>query len=1272
MLPQTLIDFERQVSLDAILKYYKARPADTQPSADSTRYFCPFDRCRGDRAPHFVVEHNKLKALVVHRNDAAHGGIAETIHLEHWRCTRTHTEGYGVVSFVAAVLGCHIDPQRRTRDEWVRILQALSDFSGRPVIDVDSKNANGILLENTGQPQWRITLADGFTPEAMYALGIDQLEGIDPALVVSTMHEKFGLYQVEKYIMPQGYPNGGDRSFERRATALFPIFALCYDFHTGQPLAHRPVAGSMYAARLLMPNFVRVPGEDFDWRSDFWCIVGSDTPSDDYRDFRSRTHLYGDVDAMTVIETEDAKSVADGIGEEVALTKEVLEEVDVLDRKGLPSGKTKMELHEVELETNEIRLNKCVLTRTPLDGICSYLHLNYPRARMTNSEGKCLSPKFANSFWHVLWLRASDMELNPLESMLLRRVATDTFELFGNDRSEICQANNNAIRNNELRMCLLPTSMSEMSPVDGGARRRYIPHTPIDYFRYFDPTDNEKARNMLVIGHDYGIKAIILQKELNVSSKLQPFTKVPKSKHNAGEKPYDYKLNMAAAWRMMINAGYCRSIPAGSRSSVGECHRIDGHFVYDIEPEDVMVEMQNKLLDFIKDNAHDSVDAEMMANQVLNSKVFGYTTHVTQLPIVQMPKSESYGPDIDYFFFKNGALEITPSRIVFRRYADLDFLVYRSQIVPIEVHRPYNESCPIRICENPEYINMEQEYEKARMEGSTSDADLAAMKQKMRDFGQLNRWLVKITPTEDKIDERIIVPRRIKEDTKHNQWLRTWPILRILRCFANEDWQKEESGMFDEFDYSTLQARMANIMFAIGRCLYRYRGIDQLIPYFLENAVDREGKAQGGSGKTTLCKLMFPFVRNVCQISGKNLDKSSDFATNFTPYVHHHHNIIYIDDYEKTDFKKLYTYANGDVTIRYMYKQEVTIPSSEAPMIVITSNYMVKSTDESSLGRIIFAGMSRYFHRSVEEMGKEGRGIDSIAPGFFIPDNIAEFREDWANQIVYTFAACVQLCMIASARRCKITSPGSNLLERISRTELGDTFYDWMQQFLSRDYIYNVPIAINEIFAEYRDYMDPSKARVEMVSRTKFYENLQKYCATPGNGVSFMPIKPFLSASEVTRSSGNRSQNGTEKSYLRKGAAWLTRKYADPEGHLHYVRILSKNAGKDPKTGGSVWFSRRGEEPQSEQEMLSLIESFMSAPDPAPIIDEDGKAITAPASDWQLLNTDEEAEIIRKAGGARRIYAPSLQPQPATASQPSTIHSNPSTPTEAPDPDLPF
>ena len=1270
MLPQTLIDFERKLTIEDILQHYKAGKAQSQSGTDCTRYFCPFARCQGDRVPHFVVEHNKVKTFVAHRNDAAHGGIAEVVRMEHWRCDRSHIDGYGVVSLVAAIKGLEVDPQRRSRDEWMQVLNELKSIGGWPVVETDDANRNGILLENRGQSQWRVTLADGFTPEAFYALGIDQLQGVDPEKVVRMMQQKFGLYQVEKYIMPQGYPNGGDKSYERRATALFPIFALCYDLESGLPLSRRPAANSRYVARIVMPNFVRIPGTDFDWRSDFWCVVGSDNHVAEYHDFRSANHLFGDVDAMTVMQTQDAKAVADAIGEEVKLQKEEMQEVDVLDRKGMPTGKTKMELQSIDLETDEIRLNKCVLVRTPLDGIAAYLHLNYPRIRMTNDEGDCMSRKYANSFWHVAWLRGADMELNTLESMLLRRVATDTFELFGNDRSEICQANNNAIRNNELRMCLLPTSMSEMSAVDGGAGRRYTPHSPIDFFRYYEPTDNEKARNMLIIGRDYGIKAIMLQKELNVSSKLEPFTRKPKAKHNPGEKPYEYQLNMAAAWRMMVNAGYCRSIPQGSRSLVGECHRVDGHFVYDLEPEDVMVAMQNMLLDYIKDNAHDDpVDAEMMSNQVLNSKAFAYTTHVTQLPILQMPSSDSYGPDIDYLFYRNGALEITPHGTVFRQYSDIDFLVYRSHIIPIDYHRPYNGVDPIQIGENPEYVRMEQDYEKARQSGTLTDDELTAMRQKIRDFGQLNRWQISITPTEAKIDPRIVVGRRVMEDTAHNEWLRYWPVLRILRCFANEDWAKEEDGKFTDLDRQTLNARMANIFYAIGCCLCRYRGIDQLIPYFLENAVDKEGKAQGGSGKTTLCKLMFPFVRHVCQVSGKNLDKSSDFGTNFTSYVHNHHNIIYIDDYENSDFKKLYTYANGDVTIRYMYKQEVTIPSSESPKICITSNYMVKSTDESSLGRIIFAGMSRYFHRSVEEMGKEGRGIDSIAPGFFIPDDIRKFPEEWANQIIHTFASCMRLYMMASARRCKITSPGSNLLERISRTELGDTFYDWAQNFFCRDYIYNVPIAINEIFAEYRDYMDPSKARFEMVSRTKFYENLQKYCATPGNGVSFMPIRPFLSASDFNRSSTTRPKNGTEKSYLRKGSAWLTRKFADPDGHLHYVRVLSKNAGKDPKTGGAVWFSRRGEEPKDELDMKRMIDEFMAAPDPAPIIDEDGNPVLSPAENWQLLNTDEEAKLIREAGGVRRIFATQSQPQSSSTQSASTT----TTPGEAPpNDDLPF
>ena len=1251
MLPNLVQRIESSLRIEDVLSHYKAYAARREGVVVEGRYYCPLRRCQGDRRPHFVVSNDRAIDQYGKPIDLERHVNKDVVVRRRWECEHSHTSGYGSLSLIAAILGLPCDLAMLSRDELCRVLIAATDICGLPHSELDEPNRNGWLLVNQPAAQWTIRLAEGFTPEALTAMGIMGMEGIETDCIVNELHRTFGLWQVEKYITAGCYPSNDHteaafKSYERRAHALFQMLAFCYDAATGLPLTENPEKRTEpWVARIVMPGFVRRAGEDFDWRSDFWTSFGVDNHRGAVRDFRRRFSIFGDVVAMEVSRlgaaaTDDAEprkyeSALDVVkeyatGETLELEEEVEEEVPVVDKKtGKETGKFKLEIIKVPKSNDDIKLQKCVMCKSPLDAVCSYMWLNYPRLRLPNGMHK-------NNYWHVAWLAHDSQLLNIFENVLLRRVAIDTFELFGNDRAEISLANTNALRYNYLRLCMLPTSMSEMDAVDSGMGLRHVPHTPIDFFRYYDPTPDELARNMLIVGSDAGCKSLMLQKELNGSSALKPFTQTQRKKRVAGEKSYTYDINMAAAWQMMINKGYCRSLmPNAKKNTIGQCYRIDGHFVYELEPDSVMADMRKTLEDYAKDNATDPEDAEMMMNAMLRCKDLQYSRNITRLPLMAMPRSESYGPKLDYFFFRNGALEITPEHITFRSYHDLEFLVYQSQVLPFDYQQPfYGQHSPITIRQSAEYDKMQREYDEARRSGEKSPEEIFDLKQRLHDLSLLGRWEISIRPTEQ-LDDRIVVPKAVADDTQHNEWLRWWPFLRLLRCFANEEYAKEESGLFVDGDRRALMARMANLMFTLGRCIFRYRGV-QYMPYFLENTVDREGKAQGGSGKSVLIEHFVKFVRYVCNVNGKDIKDNGDFAKNFSNFVQHKHDVVHIEDFPKMAIDPLFNYASGTFRARSLFENPVEIDHSESPNIVITSNFMVQSTDESSLGRVQFGGMSHYFSREVVLMNKEGRKLDTIMPDIHINGDAMDYTPEQRGQIIYTLAKCLQFTMICTGLNVQVAVPGTDLLERLSRTEMGDSFYDWFTNFLQKPHIYNVPIAINEIFNDYRRYLDPSKARMEMVSRTKFYENLQKFCAKPAHGVLFMPIKPFLTTSEINRSR-KKAEDGSEKSYLRKGSCWFTRTFVDDKGRVHHARVLSKNAGEGSVTGGAVWFSKRGHEPKTEAEFQQMLDAFMLAPDPEPILDENEQPITeAVYSQWQMLNTEEEADIIRKAGGTRR------------------------------------
>ena len=82
-----------------------------------------------------------------------------------------------------------------------------------------------------------------------------------------------------------------------------------------------------------------------------------------------------------------------------------------------------------------------------------------------------------------------------------------------------------------------------------------------------------------------------------------------------------------------------------------------------------------------------------------------------------------------------------------------------------------------------------------------------------------------------------------------------WPPLRVLRGFANEEWEHEqellhEGKQFSPEEQMELDSRFVNLLFCLGRMLWRYReSKSNCISYLIENVVSAANRAEGGSGK---------------------------------------------------------------------------------------------------------------------------------------------------------------------------------------------------------------------------------------------------------------------------------------------------------------------------------------------------------------------------------------------------------------------------------------
>ncbi|CAJ0592259.1 unnamed protein product [Cylicocyclus nassatus] len=677
-----------------------------------------------------------------------------------------------------------------------------------------------------------------------------------------------------------------------------------------------------------------------------------------------------------------------------------------------------------------------------------------------------------------------------------------------------------------------------------------------------------------------GSKASMLFDLMAGSLTIDPFLRTATiDKKTGNEKDYNFQLQIRSAWLLMQSRGYVRVIDPTQPDKVGRYYKVTGNIVDELNRESLMSKCLEVLTDYARSKAKfGTQDFAKMSQAIRTAKTLSAST-ASDLPVITLDRRQGYGPHIDHFFFRNGALRITPEKIELVPYDRLGFFVDAPAILPWDYTEQVAEGiAPFRLFENPEYATRRQ----AIADANLSPKERARQNRELYDWARLNRWCFDPTETD---------------------WHGWWPFMKVIRCYANEEWEEEEELEYEGHHFSAeqqqfLNGRIINLLSTIGRIVYRYR-TPNFLHYMMENAVSSEGVAQGGSGKSMLVNTFIACVRNVLSVDSKKLNSRDDIETSvvFNAFRPGYHDIVHVEDYER-DIKRFYNYVTGNFEFRKFHTNETVVHSDEAPAIVITSNYAIKDgMDDSSAGRLNLCGFSHYFHRENENLNLVQRGFDTVMPDFSTKAEYLTAQD--RSQIIYVCALAVQFVM---GVKDKILAPARNLKERNLRTALGDSFFDWASDFFSKPYNLGVPIDFQTIFQDYIELSDSSEDKQNKFSPKAFTQRLQTYCQN--NDLVYMPEVAY-------RSSTDRQRHSLT---IR---CWVKKRYFDDpklwDGRLKVVRelTLSRKAvvfypiDKVPKTYGEV-----------EAEFIR----FWDRPDPEPVLDEVGNPVTVSAEERQEWN----------------------------------------------------
>ena len=153
-------------------------------------------------------------------------------------------------------------------------------------------------------------------------------------------------------------------------------------------------------------------------------------------------------------------------------------------------------------------------------------------------------------------------------------------------------------------------------------------------------------------------------------------------------------------------------------------------------------------------------------------------------------------------------------------------------------------------------------------------------------------------------------------------------------------------------------------------------------------------RADGGNGKSVLIKSLAN-IMNVTELDGKEFKKgrSDTFAfANVTPATE----ICFFDDAdEKFDTNRLFSRTTGDFYVRRMRQNPFSIKASDAPKIVITSNYPLGENDTSTRRRQFVVEVGSYYKDAAEIYGETPADIHG---GEMIAEEGGGWNEvDWSE-----------------------------------------------------------------------------------------------------------------------------------------------------------------------------------------------------------------------------------------------------------------------------------
>lgn len=469
------------------------------------------------------------------------------------------------------------------------------------------------------------------------------------------------------------------------------------------------------------------------------------------------------------------------------------------------------------------------------------------------------------------------------------------------------------------------------------------------------------------------------------------FDRSGKEKIRNGKLVYEYKLSTERVLNFLTKAGFGRR---KVNDETIEFIHIDGNLVRQVRPEDIKA----YLLNFLRSRFL----PEDLLNVMHRSPILSAASFES-LPTLD-PDFRDYDISTQYMFFKNITWKITAAGIEEIKNESVDKMVWEAKIVQQKVKKL-----------DPMFTVGRDDQNKFKIDIHNMDCMF------FRVLIQTSRvhWRKEL---EDNLEDLSNSER--EKYIKENKFNITGP---------NLSYVEQQDQM----------QHLLSKMYAFGYMMHRYKSMSRpwiVLP--MDDTPNNDGGSYGGTGKS-LFFLGLSQIRNVLQLDGKNESLFND--NHVFEQVTVNTDIIYIDDMARNfPMERTFSMTTGNITVNPKGKTRTSIPFFLSPKLGGTTNFSPDDLSSSTLRRILFLGMSNWYHNNKMGMfNEERKPINDFGKELFL-----EYDEtEWNNSLNFM----AQCCQLYLSQPDMIEAPMANIIDRSLTNNMGFNFLAWAEVFFSKE-----------------------------------------------------------------------------------------------------------------------------------------------------------------------------------------------------------------------------